>query len=241
MNFDWVTFSFQLVNVLVLLAILRHFLFRPVADIIAQRQAETDAALRAAETAKADADAAAQKALAEADATVAARQEVLGRARKDAEAQRDALLDKAHAEAARIVAEGRATDKRNASDSRAQTLARARDLAAVIAERALTAQPQDFNGYLSQLVAALQKMPPAELSALLNGGDLKLISASPLSENDLSMVKSALSAFDIAPELSTAPELIAGLELQSDSGAIRNSLAHDLEQITEAMRDDQAD
>jgi F-type H+-transporting ATPase subunit b len=55
------------------------------------------------------------------------------------------------------------------------------------------------------------------------------------------MVKSALSAFDIAPELSTAPELIAGLELQSDSGAIRNSLAHDLEQITEAMRDDQAD
>ncbi len=60
MNFDWVTFSFQLVNVLVLLAILRHFLFRPVADIIAQRQAETDAALRAAETAKADADAAAR-------------------------------------------------------------------------------------------------------------------------------------------------------------------------------------
>ncbi len=110
------------------------------------------------------------EALAEADATVAARQEVLGRARKDAEAQRDALLDKAHAEAARIVAEGRATDKRNASDSRAQTLARARDLAAVIAERALTAQPQDFNGYLSQLVAALQKMPPAELSAYSTGG-----------------------------------------------------------------------
>ncbi|MAU66220.1 hypothetical protein [Hyphomonas sp.] len=241
MNFDWVTFGFQIVNVLLLLAILRHFLFRPVANVIARRQAETDAALNAAETAKAEAKAATQKAQAEADATAAARQEVLEQARKDAEAERIVLLEKAHAEAEKIVADGHAAHERNVHENKAQQLARVRDLAATIAERALTAQPQDLGTYLSRLVASLQKMPAAERGALLKGGNLTLMSAAPLSESDLTLVKSALEPFEIEPEISTAPELIAGLELQSDSGAIRNSLAHDLEQITEAMRDDGPD
>lgn len=241
MNFDWVTFGFQIVNVLLLLAILRHFLFRPVADVIARRQAETEAALNAANKAKAEAEAATRKALAEAEENVAARQDVLTKAHKEAEAQSEALIDKAHAEASRIIAEGKAAHKRGASDAEAQALARARDLAALIAERALTAQPQDFRSYLSRLVASLQNLPPAERGALLKGGDLRLLTAAPLSESDEAVVKSALAPFDIDPEISTAPDLIAGLELQSDSGAIRNSLAHDLEQITEAMRDDQPD
>ncbi|MEZ6002207.1 ATPase [Hyphomonas sp.] len=238
MSFDWVTFGFQIVNVLLLLAILQHFLFRPVADVIARRQAATDAALNAADKAKAEAEAATRKALAEADATASARQDVLAKAHKEAEAQSHSLIDKAHAEAARIVAEGKAARERGASDVEAQALARARDLAAVIAERALTAQPQDFGSYLSRLIASLQNMPAAERGALLKGGNLKLRTAAPLSESEESVVKSALAPFEIDPDIATAPELIAGLELQSDSGAIRNSLAHDLEQITEAMRDD---
>ena len=49
MEFDWVTFGLQAVNVLVLLAILRHFLFRPIVAIIAKRQQETEAAMDKAE------------------------------------------------------------------------------------------------------------------------------------------------------------------------------------------------
>ena len=125
MNFDWVTFGFQVVNVLLLLAILRYFLFRPVADIITHRQAETDAALTAAQSAKRDAEAATRKALDEADATVAARQDVLAQARKDAEAQHKALLEKAHAEVDKIIAEGKAAHARNAGGTRATPVARA--------------------------------------------------------------------------------------------------------------------
>ena len=182
-----------------------------------------------------------RKALDEADATVAARQDVLAQARKDAEAQHKALLEKAHAEVDKIIAEGKAAHARNASDSKAQELARARDLATLIAQRALTAQPQDLAGYVSRLVASLHKMPSAERTALLKGGHLKLLSAAPLSESDHSLVTSALAPFDIDPDVSVAPDLISGLELVSDSGAIRNSLAHDLDQISEAMRDDRPD
>ena len=95
MTFDWVTFGFQLVNVLVLLAILRHFLFRPVAGVIARRQAETDATLKAAADARAGAEAATARAKAEAEATAAARHEVLVKAQAEAEAQRAAILQKA--------------------------------------------------------------------------------------------------------------------------------------------------
>ena len=39
MELDWVTFSLEIVNFLVLLWILKHFLYKPVLNIIAQRQA----------------------------------------------------------------------------------------------------------------------------------------------------------------------------------------------------------
>ena len=42
MHFDWWTLALQTVNVLVLIWILARFFFRPVADIVAKRQAEAD-------------------------------------------------------------------------------------------------------------------------------------------------------------------------------------------------------
>ena len=56
MKFDWLTFGFQLVNILVLLAILRHFLFRPLMRLIAERQTQTQVAMDAALRLRAQAD-----------------------------------------------------------------------------------------------------------------------------------------------------------------------------------------
>lgn len=48
MTFDWTTFAFQIVNFLVLVALLGRFLYRPVAAAIAARRAETAALLERA-------------------------------------------------------------------------------------------------------------------------------------------------------------------------------------------------
>ena len=48
MQFDWWTFTFQAVNLLVLMWLLGRFLFRPIAGIIARREAETRQTLEAA-------------------------------------------------------------------------------------------------------------------------------------------------------------------------------------------------
>ncbi|MHC0053934.1 F0F1 ATP synthase subunit B family protein [Actibacterium sp. D379-3] len=241
MTFDWVTFGLQLVNVLVLLAILRHFLFRPVAGIIAKRQAATRAALADAEAAKAQAKtatAAAQTAIA---ATEAARHKVLTDAQAEAEAQRKDLLDAARAEAARIVADARAEAAQATQAAEAATLARARDLAGAIAQRALSAlpAPPTVAGFADRLAAALAALPEDGRHALITGGGLRLVAPHPLSPDDLDTARRALAPFGIdAAPAETDPALIAGLELRSESGVVHNSLAHDLNRIAKALNDD---
>jgi F-type H+-transporting ATPase subunit b len=63
MHIDWWTLAFQTVNVLVLIWILARFFFRPVADVVAKRQAQANkilaealAAREQAIDARADAD-----------------------------------------------------------------------------------------------------------------------------------------------------------------------------------------
>lgn len=240
MTFDWTSFAFQLINVLILLAILHHFLFRPVAEVITRRQATTDAALKAAEDAKAEAEAARAKADAEAKANADARQQVLAKARTDAEERRQGLLDKARLDAARIVADGETALDHRSADAQAQALDRARDLAETIARRALAAQPFGPHGYAERLTRSLAGMGPAERDALLKGDGLRLVAPSALDDDALKAAQAALAPYGASPQVDIDPALIAGLELRSANGVIRNSLAHDLDTIAEAMRDERA-
>ena len=97
---------YTVVNILVLFLLLRKFLYKPVMNIIAQRQKQVDDALNAAETSKQEAAAAlndAQAKLQKVDAEAAARrtayeqqaekdkQQLLADAQKQADAQTTAL------------------------------------------------------------------------------------------------------------------------------------------------------
>ena len=239
MQFDWVTFALQIVNVLVLLAILRHFLFRPVAAIIAQRQSEIVAAKDAAEAAREAAAKARLEARAEAEKNATARHDVLAAAQSDAEAKRKDLVEAARAEATRIVAEARAEAAKVVADAEADTLRRARDLAETIARNALSAlpAPPDVAGFTNLLVKELATMAPGQRKALLSGGDLRLVAPCALSPADLGTASAALRPFgitDLAADVD--PALIAGLDLKSATGIVHNSLAHDLHRISEALR-----
>ncbi|MBP0485071.1 ATPase [Sagittula salina] len=239
MTFDFTTFALQLVNVLVLLAILRHFLFRPVADIIARRKAQTEAALDAAAQARTEAETATAQAHAQAAEQTAARAAILEAATREAGSRRAELLDKAHEEAAQIVAEGRAarSHEREAEDERALT--RLRDLSVAVARQALAAQPPDMQGYLDRLAATLAAMPEGDRKALLSG-PLTLVSAARLPDALLRQAQAALAPYGATATPATDPALIAGIELRSPSGVLRNSLAHDLDLLAKALHDDRA-
>ncbi|RHZ94211.1 ATPase, partial [Cereibacter sphaeroides] len=100
MTFDWLTFAVQIANVLILLAILRHVLFRPVAAMIAERQRVLTASLGAAEAAEARAHAAEAEAASAAAETLRQRAALLEEARQEAETLRRRLLAEARDAAA---------------------------------------------------------------------------------------------------------------------------------------------
>ena len=135
---------YTVVNVLVLFLLLRKFLYKPVMNIIAQRQKQVDDALAAAETSKKEAATAlntAQDKLRNVDAEAAARRTAY---EEQAEKEKQQLLADAQKQADAIVTEG----KRNAEAERqhklreadAQTTALAREMCEKLLARNLNEQ-----------------------------------------------------------------------------------------------------
>ena len=138
---------YTVVNVLVLFLLLRKFLYKPVADIIAQRQKLVDENLAAAETSKkeaADAMNAAQEKLRNVDNEAAARREAY---EKQAEVEKQQLLADAQKQADEIVAAGKAAveiERQNKlREADAQATALARSMCEKLLKHNLTAQDDD--------------------------------------------------------------------------------------------------
>ena len=135
---------YTVVNVLVLFLLLRKFLYKPVMDVIAQRQKQVDDALNAAETSKKEAAAAlnnAQDKLRNVDTEAAARREAY---EQQAEKEKQQLLADAQKQADAIVAEGKAAAEAERQhklrQADAQTTALARAMCEKLLARNLTEQ-----------------------------------------------------------------------------------------------------
>ena len=135
---------YTVVNILVMYALLRKFLFKPVQDVIAKRQQMVDANLADAETSKKEAAEtmnAAQEKLRNVDNEAAARREAY---EKQAEKEKEQLLQDAQRQADAIVAEGKAAAEaehaRRLRDADAETSALARDMCEKLLARNLTQQ-----------------------------------------------------------------------------------------------------
>ena len=172
MRIDWWTFGLQTVNVLILVAILARFLFRPVIAIMAERQAAAAKALGDAEAAKAGAIAARTAAEAESAKIAAARDAVLRKAAEDASAQREAALAAAREDAdlVRSSAEtemrwARAAEESAASDRSARL---AVDVAGKLMERLPDSARVD--GFIDGLAAALATLPEASRDGIRRRG-----------------------------------------------------------------------
>ena len=135
---------YTVVNILVLFLLLRKFLYKPVMNIIAQRQKQVDDALNAAETSRQEAAAAlndAQAKLRNVDAEAAARRAAY---EQQAEKDKQQLLADAQKQADAILAEGKAAAEAERQhklrEADAQTTALARAMCEKLLSRNLTEQ-----------------------------------------------------------------------------------------------------
>ena len=237
MKIDWWTLGFQAVNVLVLMLVLRHFFWAPIAAIIGKRQQAAqqivdDAAKQKAEAASAQADIAATRAklAAEHDAILAA-------SHTEADRTRAALLEQAKAHAAGLVkaahdqieADRQAAEKRWAEHASSLAIDIARHLAARLEGPAVRA------AFLDWLLAAIAALPQATRQSLAaEGSAIDAVSATALSPEEQAAAAALIGkAFGAHPNLAfrVDPAIIAGLELHAPHLTVGNSWQADLATI----------
>lgn len=98
MSIDWITVAAQIANFLVLIWLLKRFLYRPILDGIDAREAEISNRMQDAATAKSRADELAESYHSQVQDLHVAQAEMTETIRKQAQEQRDVLLADAHAQ-----------------------------------------------------------------------------------------------------------------------------------------------
>ncbi|QIG78871.1 F0F1 ATP synthase subunit B family protein [Stakelama tenebrarum] len=242
MRIDWWTLGLQAVNAIVLIWLLGHFLFRPVAAIIATRQ-------QAAAKLLADADAARAQAESERSAAEALR--------KDVASKREAMLDAATGEAAKAREEFVAAAKAEA-DTLRQAAAAEREKHRDEADRESRRQAARLavaiaRRLLDRLPAAMQVLPflpglgeaidalPEESRAALASADLMVRVPRALDESETAQLNDLVSAklaTDRTPAVTVDPAVLAGVELEGPHAVATNSLRADLDRIARELSHD---
>ncbi|WP_157962036.1 F0F1 ATP synthase subunit B [Acuticoccus kandeliae] len=230
MTIDWWTLAIQTVNVIILVALLGRFFFRPVATMVADRQAEIASGLAAAKTAREAAEttrAEREKALA---GVAAERSRLLAEATREADTQKAALVAAANAETAKLRAEAEAGIARERAAAERAVAEHAATLAVSMAERLVARLPaeQITPAFLADLVNALDALP-ADRRAVASA---ELVSAAPLAGADAAAAQAAVAkSIGVTPTLRTDPALIAGFELHAPGLMVTNSWRADLAQL----------
>jgi len=237
MQIDWWTLGLQTLNVLVLLWILNRFLFRPVAEMIAKRQADVAQVLEQAQAAQAEASAERDKAQAASARLASAHDEVLEEATRKADEEKKRLIEAAQKKADQVLTEAAAEAARQRASLDLAAANHASRLAVDIAAKVLERLPKDLlvTGFINGLAEAVAALPATTLGEI--GGDgrpLRLKAARALSESEIQACAAALSKVlgrSVVLTVQIDPTLIAGLEIETAHAAVRNSLRADLDHL----------
>lgn len=240
MHIDWWTFALQGINVLILLWVLKRFLFAPVAAILAKRQAEATRLLESVQDADRQAKAA-RDAVIEQQAKLAAEIELQrAAARTDAENMRDRIVSEAH-ESARQIREAAQRDmEREIAIAERDILARAGGLVTGIAGKLLARLPAEdlAASFSSALVAQVAALPPEQRQALVAdnaaGGRIEILTAQPLDDKAAAILAARLAELlqtGLKPVYRVDPTILGGIELHAPHVVLRNSWRDDLSQI----------
>lgn len=244
MRIDWWTLSLQTINAVVLIWLLAYFLFKPIANVIAERKATATRLLDEAEQAKSAAEAARNEEKAALADLAERRSAALAAAEKEAEARKEALLTAARVDADQMRAEARAEMARDAEFSRKAQMKHAGALAIDIAKRLLERLPPStlVSGFIDGLARAATELPPeAKLDFQQGVARLKAPRAlSPQEETDCRRALEAAFGRSIVFSVESDPSIIAGLELENHHTSVRNSLSADLARIATSLDDDDA-
>jgi F-type H+-transporting ATPase subunit b len=245
MLIDWFTVIAQVINFLILVWLLKRFLYRPILDAIDARERRIGAALAQAE---------AQKTAAEQERAAFARRNaefdqqrtvLLNQATDAAKAERLRLLDAARGESDRLRAQWRETLVREQQSSRVALTRCARDEVFAIARKALTdLAGADLEERMADVfVRRLRASDETVLTGLKaafksSSGPLRVQTVFSLPPGACAAIETALSdTLDeaVRVQFETAPELVSGIEISGNGYRVAWSLADYLTALDQAV------
>jgi len=244
MHFDWSTLALQTANVLILVWLLRRFLFRPVVSIIAERRRAANALLAEAATVRSQAQADAEETSRQKQKLHADGNHIITEARAAAEAARTELLQHAKNETAQLRSLELVKLEHEREQIRRELEAEAERLAVTIAARLLARIPPTSldAALLQSLEARLSALTPDEVRAISQPGEvLEIRTAASLDAQMAAACREMVQRYlgKMPLRFAIDPSLIAGIELRGPHVRVRNSWRSDLEQIAQELgRDD---
>lgn len=237
MRIDLVTVIAQAVNFVVLVVLLRRFLFRPVAAAIAERQRKVAEQLAAAERHEAETRARGEALAEERAALDAERGRLLDEAATEAAAERSRLLDEARAaatDAERRWRDELGREQREFLNATRLELARAAESVARHALRDLA----DADLQARVVAAFLDRLQglDEETRAAFAASDVPLVvlTATALDEQSQREVDDALRGIlggDLPLRFETSPDLVCGIRLRAPSRVLGWSIDDYLESL----------
>ena len=242
MTIDWWTLGFQTVNVAILIWILARFFWRPLSAMIEARRETAGRILAEAEAKRAEAAAAAAAAIETRAGFAAEREAILAAARTAAEQESAARRAEADRRAGEIETAARAAMAAERQAGERAFAERAARLALEIAGR--LAGRLDASAvraaFLDGLVAAVRALPDEKRGDAASGGNLEIVSASPLPPDEQAVAQRRVAeAFGGGVEVGFAvdPALVAGLELRGAHLIVANNWRADLDRLKTEIAD----
>lgn len=255
MVIDWFTIGAQILNFLVLVWLLKRFLYQPVLDAIDNREKRIERTIADAAKSKAEADSARDALQAKNDAFDKERAALLAEATKDAEDERKRLTEAARKAADALKqkqSKALARDAANLSAeisrrTGAEVFAIARKALTDLADEKLEARMSDL--FIAKLIDLKGTPKSATAKMLASSAEPAIIrSAFDLPTRQQTAIKKAISEAlgkGIDLRFETAPELVSGIELVAGGQKLAWSISDYLKtletSVEELMSPDGAD
>lgn len=245
MSIDWWTVALQIVNFVVLVWLLKRFLYAPALRVIENRRRREEEALAAARRMQEEAEARQRELEERLVALAREREQMRQKLREENERERERVLAEARAEARRFLEEAERRLKQEREETLRTLRAELAGLAVTLAGRLLEplrgpALDEAFFHRLLGHLAALPEERRAELREALaaDAGTPELASASPPDAARSAIFREELARIlpdGTAPRLVTAPELGAGVELRMPHLRMEFSLRRALAEAREEL------
>ena len=245
MLIDWFTVGAQALNFLILVWLLKRFLYKPILGAIDAREQRVAAELADADKKKAEAKAERDALQAKSDAFDRERAALLTKATDEAKAERQRLLDEA-----RKAADALSAKRREALESDARNLDQAvsrlvrQEVFAVarkaLADLATTSLEERIGEVFTRRLREMDVPAKAKLGEALKNNSAPAIvrCAIDLPKDQRAAIQNAINetfSADIELKFETAPDLIGGIELSTGGQKLAWSIADYLSSLEKSI------